>query len=369
MNVIRTFHPVGQGAFYTELFVGRDGKQHAVVYDCGTETAKACMHVSLEQQIMQFKNSLGNHQYIDYLLISHFHADHINGLKWLLDNLTVGKIIIPMLTEEILTLTRTANFLNDKETDKSDTIELDSFIQSIYYDEKPPKGIEEIIGVLPFDEEGAGGQRNRGNTLLPRNGKRIASGSILSGIPFWEYVPFNSIETDDPRAIGFVHELTLIDGAMDGERLNVDGLVRGCRSKVRDAYRKAMKSADDNLYTLVVDSRPTVNTMVKPCRRLAHCIYFGDFDSKDNDELWNRLEGKIEYDKVGTVQVPHHGSKYNWRHEMGDGSPREYIVSTGSTNEHHHPDFWVLKEIWERWHKLFVVSEKWGTGKEYVFYI
>ncbi len=369
MKVFRYFHPIGQGAFYTELFRGENGKQHAVVYDCGTETAKACMDVSLEKQIMLFKNSLGNRQYIDYLFISHFHADHINGLKWLLDNLTVGKVIIPMLTEEVLTLTRAANFLNDKETDKSDTVELDRFILSLYYGEKPPKGIEEIIGVLPLDEGETEGQRNRGNTLLPRNCKRIASGSFLSDIPFWEYVPFNSIEIDDPRAIDFVNELSRIDGALDGGRLNVDGLVRGCRSKVRDAYRKAMKSADDNLYTLVVESRPVNGIEVKPCRRLAHCIYFGDFASKDNDELWKRLEGKIEYEKVGTVQIPHHGSKYNWMREMGLGGIRDYIVSTGSTNEHHHPDFWVLKEIWESGHSLYVVSEKWGTSREYEIYV
>jgi len=34
METIRTFHPVGQGAFYTEVF----DNTFTMVYDCGTAT-------------------------------------------------------------------------------------------------------------------------------------------------------------------------------------------------------------------------------------------------------------------------------------------------------------------------------------------
>lgn len=32
----RIIHPVGQGAFYSERFVDKDGVKALVVYDCGT---------------------------------------------------------------------------------------------------------------------------------------------------------------------------------------------------------------------------------------------------------------------------------------------------------------------------------------------
>lgn len=35
MRIIRTFHPVGQGAFYSESFYDVDGFRYNVVYDCG----------------------------------------------------------------------------------------------------------------------------------------------------------------------------------------------------------------------------------------------------------------------------------------------------------------------------------------------
>ena len=38
MKVIRTFHPVGQGAFYSERFCeeGTPEAKHNIVFDCGT---------------------------------------------------------------------------------------------------------------------------------------------------------------------------------------------------------------------------------------------------------------------------------------------------------------------------------------------
>ena len=68
----RTFHPVGQGAFYTEVFDCPNGDQKVNVYDCGTLTGKdafiAAGGASLKDQITDFANNLkpGNHQ-IDYL--------------------------------------------------------------------------------------------------------------------------------------------------------------------------------------------------------------------------------------------------------------------------------------------------------------
>ena len=86
MKIIRTFHPVGQGAFYTEVFQDKDDTCFVVVYDCGTETGNRAMDKPLEDQITEFKRSIGSNPKIDILFISHFHADHINGLNSLLNN-------------------------------------------------------------------------------------------------------------------------------------------------------------------------------------------------------------------------------------------------------------------------------------------
>ena len=68
-RMTRTFHPVGQGAFYTEQF-GREGNgsEVCIVYDCGTKTSQE--HVDREKVV---KDALGNgSQPVDILFISHF---------------------------------------------------------------------------------------------------------------------------------------------------------------------------------------------------------------------------------------------------------------------------------------------------------
>ena len=79
MIMHRTFHSVGQGAFYTEEFRSVARPRFTTVYDCGTETAEGNMDIPLNQQIRDFKFRLRNKE-IDLLFISHFHGDHVNGL-------------------------------------------------------------------------------------------------------------------------------------------------------------------------------------------------------------------------------------------------------------------------------------------------
>ena len=347
----RTYHPIGQGAFYTEVFTNSDNTRFVMVYDCGSETAIADMERSMDDQIDDFKQSIGPNPHIDLLFISHFHTDHINGLDKLLDGVTVRKTIIPMLTSEVLLLTRVRNYLRYRDgANAADTI-----IREFYLDGEHSGRFGEVIVVSP-KPEGETVQEDNHNWI--GNGRALYLGGKLKFDQYWEFIPFNSITPDDQRAIVFVNELSQIPKAIQNEQLNVGGLIRGCRTKVRAAYKKAMQGANDNLYSLVVESRPAENVTPTPDARKSHALYFGDFDSKNNDALWNRFSTFFDYETIGTIQVPHHGSKENWRDEMKAGDSREYVVSSGSTNTYHHPDYWVVRSIANEGHVVHVVHEK-----------
>lgn len=76
MKLIRTFHPVGFGAFYTEKHIDPTSKQSInVVYDCGTLHNK---HYIKDAIRSYFKQG----DYIDLLIISHFDIDHIKGIPF-----------------------------------------------------------------------------------------------------------------------------------------------------------------------------------------------------------------------------------------------------------------------------------------------
>lgn len=97
-----TIHPIGQGLFYSAELSGVK-----LIYDCGSseEHNFNFNRNNFMDYIEKFKicnldmsKGLVNHSQIyeiDILVISHFDADHINGLETLLENTVVTNMFIP----------------------------------------------------------------------------------------------------------------------------------------------------------------------------------------------------------------------------------------------------------------------------------
>ena len=198
MKIIRTFHPIGQGAFYTEEFIDSDKRKFVMVLDCGTETAVEAMDVSLDYQIDSFKNSLGDNPQIDLLFISHFHDDHIKGINKLIDGVKVIRTIIPMLDWPTLTLTRVRNYLKIYPNNTVLANEIDQTISDLYL-KVNDSGRFGMVQVVSPDTNDIHGVEERTQDLIYGN-KKILSGFKIPYENIWEYIPFNSIEFNDSRA-------------------------------------------------------------------------------------------------------------------------------------------------------------------------
>ena len=99
MNMARTFHPIGQGAFYSEEFFNSEQNcVFRIVYDCGSLKYCGLQRNSdgtpLEREDIEerVKRAFPNGHGIDILFVSHFDEDHVN--------------LIPCLTERIRRLIR-----------------------------------------------------------------------------------------------------------------------------------------------------------------------------------------------------------------------------------------------------------------------
>ena len=87
------------------------------------------------------------------------------------------------------------------------------------------------------------------------------------------------------------------------------------------------------------------------------CLYLGDYDASGN-ERFNQL--KVAYDelwyKIGCIQIPHHGSHYNFNSKLVDNNSF-YFILAGSKNPYCHPHSNVITEILLKEHHPLVITE------------
>ena len=109
MKLIRTFHPVGQGAFYSEEFFDTNGKcLFRVVYDCGS--LKSCkLQKNSEGRLLtrhdiekRVSDAFLDDHGIDLLFISHLDDDHVNLIPFFepFQNRQIRRVVLPLLTAE-----------------------------------------------------------------------------------------------------------------------------------------------------------------------------------------------------------------------------------------------------------------------------
>jgi hypothetical protein len=114
-----TIHPVGQGLFYSgvvNIFEReRFEKSFKFVFDCGSDKKTNC-----KEEVDSFiQNQWNDGSPLDLLIISHFHSDHINCIKHLLEGRQVKLIIAPFVnfTDRLLL---SLLFLNSPDFDPDD---------------------------------------------------------------------------------------------------------------------------------------------------------------------------------------------------------------------------------------------------------
>ena len=191
IELSRMFHPVGQGAFYTERFRCQDNDNEYIniVYDCGSITGKK--HVLTQKQIGQTFKEKEN---IDAVFISHLHEDHINGIPDLIERCNVKKIFFPIISDDAKMLLKirmiidgaskfTRQFIDEpikaiKELEGGDKIELIAVLE----DEDPNRtnSGEEVFG------PGKEGVCHR----TCYSGRDVSAG-INPELDFWTYIPYN----------------------------------------------------------------------------------------------------------------------------------------------------------------------------------
>lgn len=365
-KMIRTFHPVGQGAFYTERFYDDVPGEpvFTAVYDCGS--------VNVHHLKKAIDQTFGENDIINLLFVSHFHSDHINGIEYLKKRCQVRYIVIPELTPGLVLESLVYDFIqSDGSRWNRNALQfLSNCINASHND-------GDGMRVVSVDVSGEGGEERRvidldGGDLI---GPRVSRNTEIR-FRDWIYVPYYVGDKYDE----LIDKLTPVF-KKNGFVFNQDFKAAGYVEALCDAIRKIKVSELKQIYGEVYGNHNSYSMSVYSgigCGREygygydcdydcrygrrcffmhrwrtdqslycnVNCLYTGDYNAKKGlnftylttyfSRYWNR---------IGLVQVPHHGSEHNSDRKLYSHPNKLAIMSFGTDNHYGHPDSKTIDEI------------------------
>lgn len=343
----RIFHPVGQGSFYTETFIFGSDHYSTVVYDCGVSGDAA----PLVERMEALKKTYGVN--ISIVFISHFHADHISHIPKLLKDFSINALVIPDVTTEVAIDAFLNNYLASGKSDNS-------FIERLL------SGESEIEGTKVIRVAQLGGEEERtisdNNFLDLKDGNfesLLATGTLSSDTIIrqfdWEYILCNYPSS---RASTLVDEMgkrypELLAVLMKQEWAEARALLdRIPFDNIAKLYKDCFPN-DENEESMTVLSRPVKDDFTpSTC-----CLYTGDspFRTKKRLNYVKKYYGN-HWDKMGTLQTPHHGADDDNPAELHDKC-RTCVVSYGTYNTYGHPGKHALINMAQAKCNIRLVSE------------
>lgn len=246
--MLRSFLPVGQGAFYCEQFSYRPDREKVnIIYDCGSSP-----NVKVVER--QIKNNFEKGEVIHALFISHLHDDHTNGIPFLLKYCKVENMFFPLVTGTDKMYLYMQHIVDGGSTD--------SFV--VRFLENPRRAFERFhIEYTPMLHPVVAGQGDIPQMDREMDAMPVYPGTNVASIIFgnllevykayqrWLYIPYNFRQSDRLRQLQ--NELNIeFDKDMDNEDLH-DKWSNGKdsdRRKIRNAFQAVKGSLNTNSMTL-----------------------------------------------------------------------------------------------------------------------
>lgn len=356
----RIFHPIGQGAFYSERH-----NDFNIVYDCGTEW-KNRANKTINKTI---KQSFSEDDIIDILFISHFDYDHVSKIKVLKEHVrTINKVVMPLLHDNekylLSNIYRALNF---------NILTLINNPQEFFGDET------QIITIIPTENN----ETPLNDNIAPQSidtltTTSIESGSILSktfDTYDWIFIPYNyQYNTRNSQLENLLRTKGFdVDRLKGDTNYTLDKIISDMRiskSKGGKFFREIYDKLDGRINQNSMLLYSGLNCVRKNCekevfifdyphryceifyhirwRRMAReeyrvsCLYTGDTDL-------NIVKIKSIFSKfwksIGTIQIPHHGDLKSFDKKVFEDKHYWCPISVGQKNSYGHPSPRVIANI------------------------
>lgn len=330
----REFHPVGQGAFYSERHI-----DFTIVYDCGEW--KNSKHSS---KIVE--TAFPNDTVINILFISHFDYDHVSKISKLKESVTeIKKVVLPLLhKDEAMFLCNYYKILGDNEdvyVNYADAIKLIEDPESFFGDNTEIIRVESTNSYYEPSKSSISYDNLKG---IIESGTEILM-PTKKGYYTWIFKPYNIEFKTREKHIKSIFKKVDLDSEILTEDVEISITER---KKLKDAYSKLSGGINKN--SMFLYSGPeelqkyyTVYLLEKSkTESKAGCIYTGDADLNVVDlkrvfkEYWHF---------VGTVQIPHHGDNRSFKADNFEEGHLFCPISCGKNNSYHHPSREVVEVL------------------------
>jgi len=391
------FYPVGQGLFYSgSLF----GGNYNFVYDCGTESQQEYLNNAMELYIEELKRNAGE-AVIEFVVISHLHKDHFSGLYSLAKQARIKKLYLPYLgnTPSLISLVlANAIYNTNAEETNSYNDELFHFMRMLYRIDEYTNNFPQIESIIiEKNDEDVSGELENDRVFFIRR-KTITS---PVGNEQWEFIFFNhSISLYKMKEL----EQKVKDELTKNKAHDIVQLIQSKNgiSKIADIYKTVFQEEIKkdrnhlNLTSIILIHFPTNSKLTSQyyngCEKINvkenltkenYCeSYFsswlGACNYRDKASLASILTGDAMINEAiaellrqqlnihmshenimcGFLQIPHHGSKHNWK-ELKKSHIDAFVnvISFGLGNRHHHPHAQTINELIHDKKTVYLVNQ------------
>lgn len=358
--IIRSFLPVGQGAFYRESFQfpGMNRKIN-VIYDCGS-----LPDFSIVKE--RIREDFDPKEIVDAVFISHFDDDHCNGLPYLLNYCQVKNLFLPLITKDEKTLCQLAGL--SQYGKKSIVYSFRNFLRRIVPNTR-------VFWVKPEDE-------TEENAFSGFDSTNVSSGENVSRFIFderspavdWKYVPFNFESKTRSKQFEKAICVGLNVGKMPDDILSN---YNQYADAVKAAFKKVQGTVNSNsmvLFSGIEDQKckqhplnySGANRLFRFEHRVNGCLYTGDYEASGKRK-WEHLKNAFAnyWDYIGCFQIPHHGAQNGYNPDMAKLDVYN-VICAGFDNKYGHPHSKVLKDLLCHHCNVQLVTEARGSQVDFL---
>ncbi|MFQ1015703.1 ComEC/Rec2 family competence protein [Avibacterium paragallinarum] len=361
-----TFWGVGQGLFSSGQ-VHLPNSKFVWVYDCGSTSNRTY----LNSAIVNSKQKYGNH--INLLALSHFHADHINGVAQLLKNNNIDYLLLPYYPlgyRLLVALSQNLDtgdpiwafyqnpiaYMLERFEIKEKLLLVPAFENDSENDEIVKEGEDnDFIFYERTDFEDVD-EKYKNKVALLRLGKAMQ----CDNVEFFPYTPLLKFSKRN-KAIILTNHATNVEVIWNDNKLSIEDKIKALKNYYNQNFgarnlnylslflyiRKCNKTQNictfheteygNNGFLFLdnIQNSQFNNNLYKNA-----ILYTGDGELKKQSDLQSLVSalGQDRIERIFAFQVPHHGAKGNsYKGLAADLKPNMSIFSAGENSKYKHP--------------------------------